>query len=146
MAIKITLTNSSQITNKVVTKSDQDVKINRIIYQYLRSLAKAKTIVVDVADNKVPKELVALFEEFNNKQLGLTISPEAEALDEYLGSLGDTTEFFYDKDIISIPAWLNIEEQSPFRNVVYQNTTAVDNVIYFDGVDTYNVVHRTGNS
>ncbi len=142
MAVKVVLTNRSQETNSL-TSSGQDgkIRVNRIVYQGLRSLAKNKTILEDYDNNKIPKELMELYDKFTTLTNGGTVDIETQALDEYLGSLGVDQTYEYVKDIIDIDAWMDVGAQALFRNVVDDSTGSTNNVI--ERTTGYNVIHNT---
>jgi hypothetical protein len=142
MAVRVVLTNKSQPEEglskfKTQPSIDETILMSREVYQYLRSRAKGKTLSL----SNVPTELALLFDEFTKIQRGLPVSAEIRKLDEYLGTLGLTEEYYYVKDIIDIDQWLDVKAQDPIRNVASDGL----NVIYTDKLGiTYNVVHSTG--
>jgi len=148
MAIKVTLGNASQITDRLtVDIGVQDhIKMSRGIYQYLRSLKNAREIIKDVDEEKVTKELIELLTIFNDKQDGEIIEEGFEELDEYLGSLDKTVDYYYTKDVVDVIPWIEAIYQAPTRNVVYDNNGITENVVYRDGSNVYNVAHRVNNS
>jgi hypothetical protein len=148
MAVRVVLTNKAQPEEglsklKSNVSIDETVLMSREVYQYLRSLAKNKVLVDTETSGKLPVELVDLFDEFTKIQYGEEVSAAVKKMDEYLGHLGLTEDYYYTKDIIDIDPWIHYTEQEPIRNVVYDDNGLVYNVTYVDKGITYNVVHDT---
>jgi len=142
MAITVRLGNRSQETSKLASiGEDAEVKVSRIVYQGLRSLVQNKHILDDYNNGLIPKELVALYEDFNKMLNGETVDVEIQKLDEYLGSLGIDQDYAYLKDTIYVEPWIEYIDQLPSRNVVDDSTGIVNNVI--DRTTGYNVIHNT---
>jgi len=146
MSVKIILTNKAQQVGEVTSGNVDTLYLNRLVYQELRSLAKNKNIIDRVNTKSMPNELMTLFGNFDKILNNEEVDESIKNLDEYLGSLGVTTEYMYTKDIINIPNWVEVEQQDPYRNVIHANSAGTEyNVIYNDGSEDFNVVHRTGN-
>ncbi len=147
MAVKVVLTNRSQeVGNLTSSGQDTKVRISRIVYQGLRSLAKNKIILDDYDNGKLPKELMDLYDKFAALTNGTNTEIEIETLDEYLGGLGKIQEYHYKKDIISIPPWIDVKEPSEYRNVITHLTDIngnEQNVIASISGQDYNIIHRT---
>ncbi len=142
MAVRVVLTNRSQETgNLSKIGTDGSVRVNRIVYQGLRSLAKNKTISADYTAGLIPRELVELYEEFSKINDGDSSNTEMVKLSEYLGLLGIEQEYEYKKDRIGVAPWIEYTDQLSTRNVVAGNLTPPDNVI--DRATGYNVIHNT---
>ena len=146
MAIRVTLTNKSQQTNKLAksnTTSSSDIQMSRFVYQQLRSHVKSKQILDNYNNGLLPQEFMSLLEDFNKLQSGEVVSPAMVLLDEYLGSLGDTTTYHFTKDIINVEPWVSTFSQEPTRNVVHEIDGVTYNVIANISGTDYNVVHAT---
>ena len=120
MAIKVTLRNPSQITSKVVSSATGKLILNRSIYQRLGSLTNNKTILDDYNNGRLPEEFVRFLDRMDTISDDTIISdPEILLLDEYLGSLGVTVEYFYSKDTVDIPQWIaDFGTQTEYRILV----------------------------
>ena len=120
MAIKVTLRNPSQITSKIVPSATDKLILNRSIYQRLRSLINNQTILDDYNNGRLPGEFVRLLDRMDTISDDTIISdPEILLLDEYLGSLGVTVEYFYSKDTVDIPQWIaDFGTQTEYRILV----------------------------
>ena len=128
MAIKVTLRNPSRVTIRSPKEDVVDeAKFDRTFYQYLGSLVKAKTLVEDYNNNKLPLEYRRFLDDMNTLYLkknypvlgvDLKVKPGIEKLDEYLGSLGLMEDYPYSKDAVNIPAWLQIDSQPEYRVLV----------------------------
>ena len=142
MAITVRLGNRSQETSKLASiGEDTSVKVSRIVYQGLRSLVQNKHILDDYNNGLIPKELVALYEDFSKINNGETVDIEIQKLDEYLGSLGVNQDYVYFKDTIYIEPWISASSQFFSRNVIDDSTGTTNNVI--DRNTGYNVIHNT---
>jgi len=128
MAIRVRLTNKSQVTKKQSEQSsqpstDNTLIMSRALYQRLGSLVANKTILDDYNNGKLPKEYVEFLdacEDINFNQsfpdaAQRTVEPNWSLLDEYLGDLGTISEYAYSKDLVNIPEWLSSTEQSEYR-------------------------------
>jgi len=145
MAIKVTLTNKAQRTTNLATEvPNEPLRMDRIVYQGLRSLTKNKHIPQSVADDQIPSELMELFTEFDKMSMGETVPEYVKRIDEYLGSLGVFEEYHYEKDIVDIPPRVTVFSQSPNRNVVTGNKNNKQNIVFQHGGTIYNVIHKTG--
>lgn len=145
MAVRIVLTNKSQPTLGLVeasTTSHNDVQMNRLVYQQLRSLAKNKTISSDYDNGLLPKAFINLVEEFEKKHQGESVDDSINKLDEYLGSLGLTEEYPFSKDRVNIAQWATSGGGSSTRNVISAADSGDNVIITVDGID-YNVVHNS---
>lgn len=122
MAVKIVLKNSSQSFNDDYTsaRDPEIIRMSRIVYQNLGSLVKNKTIVKNADYQNEFEKIMYLMDENN-----ITADSTLEAIDEYLGSLGITETYPYEKDYNNIPAWADISGESPERNVVHLDDNKV---------------------
>jgi len=138
MAIKVVLSNPSQITSRTPdTQIMGTTKMSRATYQYLGSLIQNKGLIErDINGNIVggtytdmdlPLEYIRVLDELNDLFLktnyplfygDLVIAEGTIELDEYLGSLGITEDYPYSKDAVNIPVWLSATESSPERQLV----------------------------
>jgi len=133
MAFRVRLGNPSKTTRKNVTLKEQpsvpeetSIKMSRIIYQNLGSLAKNKTILEDYENGRLSDEMVDLLNEMNliylHKFYDLSEStpiPEAsnevKELDRYLGTLGLTDDYRYSKDKFAMNDFLTYTTQAEVR-------------------------------
>ena len=141
MGIKVTLGNAAKVTRRTPLVTDKEttepsLKIDRRTYQYLGSLVKNKTLLENYLNGTLPREYIKLLDELNvlyenNKGLSdpQPVAEGVEELDAYLGSLGVTDTYPYEKDIQNISAWMQIEDRAPYR--VLTDTT--DNTYLVDG-------------
>lgn len=141
MAIKVTLGNTAKVTTRTPSvagggSTKINLKIDRRTYQYLGSLVRNKTLLEQYNNGTLPKEYVRLLDELNvlyENNKGLSIpQPVAEGikeLDEYLGTLGVTEVYPYEKDMLNISPWMAIDDRAPYR--VLTDTT--DNTYLMDG-------------
>ncbi len=147
MAIKVVLTNKSQQTQTITTVRDTDsLSVSRIFYQYFRSLTKAKVILEDYNNNKIPLELREIIDKFNVKSQEKITDENIKLLDKYLGNLGETQEYHYKKDMVNIEPWLDVETKSEFRNVISkQLDTSMKNYNVVTSVagQDYNIIHKS---
>ena len=128
MAIKVTLSNASQVTRRTPTVQDADtVEMSRATYQKLGSLLKNKTLLTQYENNELVGEYKRILDELNDlyikhnyPELGKDIVVKAgiAELDEYLGSLGIGIDYPYAKDALDIPAWLEGSSQTEYRILV----------------------------
>ncbi len=149
MAVKITLSNASQITLREPTlNEDNNIKFSRIFYQYLGSLVKNKTLLDDYDNNKLPleyrrflDEMNVLYMKFNYPELtqDLVVKSGIIELDQYLGELGLTEKYPYSKDAIDIPSWLKAEAQEEYRQLVDE----ADMTYLVDSTDDTRLVYYT---
>ena len=116
MAIRVTLNNPSRITKRSPDEAGEGLGVSRMIYQNHGSLIKNKTIAADYDAGKLNGEYKRILDELNALYLvknyptladGITLAPNIEAIDEYLGNLGLTQEYHYAKDTVDIPNWLD---------------------------------------
>ena len=135
MAIKVRLSNYGQITKRSPSGS---ITMSSYTYQALGSLVMARTLTSSYENGKLPGEYMRLLDELNALFLkrnypevhgDIVIAEGIEDLDEYLGSLGTTKEYPYVKDVINVPAWVNIEDRAEYRYLI--NTS--DNTVLMDG-------------
>ena len=141
MAIRVVLTNKAQQTTELANTSNltnNDIQLSRLVYQYFRSLAKNKTILFDYDNGLIPKELVKILDSFSEIQEGIEVSTAMQKLDEYLGELGVDTDYFFNKDIISIEDWFNHTDPAAARQVI---DTTNNVVIDIDGTN-YNIMYK----
>ena len=140
MGVKIFRRSSSAKTRGDVLFKGDEIGFNREIYKKLGNRTFCKTLTVDSANtsfNRFMLDLVAYDE------TGIA-TPEIVAMDDYLGSLGLSEDYPFIDDKYETPGFtVENNKQSPIRNVISDNIID-DNVIYFDGLDTYNVVYHTG--
>lgn len=122
MAIKVKLGNSSSVTGPNTSVSvDNRLKFPRIVYQRLGSLANNKTLLEDYNNGTLPEDLVDILEKLNvyhNEKYYIsttTTDDSIKLLDEYLGSLGNTETYPYEKDSVNIGEWIDIEAQPTYR-------------------------------
>jgi len=128
MAIKVTLSNASQVTRRTPTVQPTGmVKMSRATYQKLGSLIKNKTITTQYENNELAGEYKRVLDELNDLYLkynypelakGIAIKDGIVELDEYLGSLGIDTDYPYTKDTLDIPTWLESTDQTEYRILV----------------------------
>jgi len=129
MAVKVTLQNPSRITRRSPNSNTttSTPKFDRAFYQYLGSLVKNKTLLDDYQNEVIPLEYRRLLDEMsdlctkrNYPLLGadIVIEEGIVALDEYLGTLGIDLTYPYEKDIVNISAWLEINSQTEYRILV----------------------------
>lgn len=124
---RITLTNKSQVTRKTVSQGTGDkLLLSRGVYQYLGSLKNCKNIVYDYDNGNIPGEIKEFIDRMSEIYDG-TASSDIVAIDEYLGSLGETEHYPYSKDATNIPAWVGIGDRVQTRYLVDG-----DNVIMFN--------------
>ncbi len=140
MAVKVTLQNPSRITRRSPNSNTttSTPKFDRAFYQYLGSLVKDKTLLNDYENNAIPLEYRRMLDEMNDLHIKKNypilgsetiIKDGIIALDEYLGSLGVDLTYPYEKDVVNIPAWLDVIEQAEVRVLVdmSDNTYLTDN-------------------
>ena len=138
MAIKVVLNNSSQQTSGFgIVGQDTGFRMDREIYQDLMSLAKNKNILADYEAGKLSKRSVELYEQFDRIYRGLDVDNAISEIDNYLGALGISENYFYSKDCVDIPAWFSYTDQAPTRNVINQTGNIIDRNT------GYNVIHNT---
>ena len=138
MAIKVTLSNASQVTRRTPTVQDVDtIKMSRATYQKLGSLLKNKELIIrgidgsitggTYTDNELIGEYRRILDELNDlyikryyPELGkdIVIKDGIVELDEYLGTLGVGIDYPYAKDTLDIPAWLHVDSQTEYRILV----------------------------
>lgn len=124
MAIKITLTNSARITRKTPISNDGKLIFPRHIYQRLSSLIANKTILADYNAGTLPKEYIDFLDELNKVSTG-NATEAINDLNMYLGTLGVTNEYPYNKDTVDIPVWFQAEGSTPIRSVAL----GIDNIV-----------------
>ena len=131
--IRVTLRNPSKGQTPVNGVTD-DINMDRVIYQYLGSLVKNTNLSSDYTSGKLPPAYMKFLDKFNDINIvktnngDLSQIPELSTwvtLDKYLGSLGISEEYLYDKDRVDIPAWLAIGTQGPYRVLVIEDTLEV---------------------
>ena len=125
MAVKVTLTNKSQIVTPTSSGSGNKLHMARSIYQQLGSLVKNKAIVESYNNGILPAEYKELLDKFNEiDQLRRSGSVLPDDLlpyaltDEYLGDLGVIQEYPYLKDVIELKNWLSGEGLDVYRILV----------------------------
>ena len=137
MALKVRLTNASRVLDVPVTSDATTLRMPRSVYQKLGSLIKNKTLLADYLANKLSPEyakilydLGVLYDKkyYNN---ALEVSVDIVALDEYLGALGSTEEYPYDKDAQSIAPWVGLDSRAAYRVL----STSNGSEILVDGAD-----------
>ena len=138
MAVKIILSNASQVTSREPTlDEDNNVKFSRMFYQHLGSLVKNKTLLDDYNSGKLAPEYVRFLNDMNDLFLkrnypllatDIVLEEAVTATDEYLGDLGITQDYHYSKDAVNIPAWIDSYRQSEYRILMdtSDNTYLVD--------------------
>jgi len=146
MATRVILTNPSRSTRRLPSTSESgDLLLSRNMYQQLSSLIQNRKLSTLYASGSLSGEYMRLLDELNNIYLkqtdpvlnaGIVLADNIEALDAYLGSLGETNEYQYGKDIQDIPVWVGVTAQEPTRNVV----DGLNNVV----LTADNIVHSTG--
>ena len=131
--IRVTLRNPSKGQSPANGTTD-NISMDRVIYQYLGSLVKNTNLSSDYASGKLPPAYMKFLDKFNDINIiktnngDLSQIPELDTwvtLDKYLGSLGISEEYLYDKDRVDIPAWLDIGIQEPYRVLVIEDTLEV---------------------
>jgi len=127
MAVKVVLTNASRVTKRLPEQEsdlNEDIRINRNTYQQLGSLAQNKTLVTLYNEGKLAAEYIRLLDELNDLYIvknypelasEITLADYIEELDEYLGSLGVSIEYEYEKDKVNISPWLAVDRRTPTR-------------------------------
>ena len=133
MAYSIVLSNPSHntdITPKSLSADDnENIKLDRVIYQYLGSLIKNKNLMNLYDANKIPLEYRKFLDEMNDlfmakeySEFGYDINDvkkEIIMLDQWLGALGQTEEYSYSKDWINVKDWIDSSfENEPIRVLV----------------------------
>ncbi len=126
MPVKVKLSNASRITKRT-PEALSAVGMSRLTYQMLGSRVQCRTLVEDYNNGNLPKEYIRLLDELNDLYLtinypelaaGIVVREGIAELDSYLGSLGITEDYPYDKDAVNIPAWLSIDTQPEYRHLV----------------------------
>lgn len=132
MPIKITLTNSSRVTRKEPISINGKLIFPRHIYQRLSSLVANKTILADYEAGTLPKEYMEFLDELNKINTG-NATDAINELNVYLGALGTTETYPYEKDGINISPWFESGEvATTTRNVVHNGINVVngtDNIV-----------------
>jgi len=140
--IKVKLANPSKISKSdtTLTTDDQSVVVSRSIYQNLGSLLKNKTLTDSYENGPIPDEYKKFLDQMDDLFLKLNypalavdivVDPAIEEVDEYLGELGILQDYFYEKDTVNIPQWLDTLDIEPVR-VLYDES---DNTYLVDGSD-----------
>lgn len=112
MAVRITLTNKSQVTRRTASVgSDSGIMLDRAVYQYLGSLNNCKTLIADYNAGKIPPEVIDFLDRMNLLASGDMSDSSVVAIDEYLSKLGISEHYPYSKDSVNIPLWVNIESR-----------------------------------
>jgi len=163
MAITVRLTNKSQITRpETDIASDDSLLFSRAIYQILGSLIRNRematkdvdTGVITIDWDKLPPAYAEFAEEMDRlwkhtfyPELVIAQGipaplPSTVLANEYLGDLGITTTYAYSKDIVNIPSWIDITEQSEYRVLIDDS----DNTYLTDTNGTEILVSYTRNT
>ena len=135
MAITVRLVNKSQVTRPEASLgSDDDLLFSRGIYQILGSLTRNRDMATVETDGSItihwellPPEYEVFVVEMDRlwqhtfyPELAVSQNiplptPATIKANEYLGNLGVTQEYFYSKDVVDIPAWVDTDGQTEYR-------------------------------
>jgi len=115
---RVILGNSSRNTKSGDIVVKDSIRISREIYQKLGSFVKNKQLSTEYTLGSVTGSYKEFLDNMDNLFLGKPCIDGTKEIDEYLGSLGVTHEYPYNKDTLSINAWIDIETRSPYRYLI----------------------------
>jgi len=153
MAIKVRLTNKSQGTKPGVdsftgSKLDDNILLDRNIYQRLSSLTKNKNILAEYNAGTLPPAYVEFLDRMDTLLIALNSNePNTQIADSdiliinaYLGSLGETEQYAYSKDWVQVKDWIAIGiPQTEYRVLVDES----DNTYLTDSNGTEVLIEYT---
>ncbi len=121
-------------------QANDDLILDRVTYKKLSSLT----------DNKIIQNPTGKDSEYDRFLLdmdtilkGTNTDAGVALLDQYLGNLGVTIDYPFRDDTYGIESWIDVEDQSPTRNVIADISGVIYNVIAEEGGTDYNVIHDT---
>ena len=133
MPFKVILGNPSVTTDRSPedhsSAKHKTLGMERIFYQKLGSLVSNRKLDILYAENKIPLEYRRFLDDMNELYLIYANDPNAShiddvregivKIDDWLGTLGDTDEYPYQKDWMNVVDWLEAPEyQSKYRVLV----------------------------
>ncbi len=133
-------------------EGEDRVLMPRFIYSKLGNHTNQKSItLVDMkTESNEYKFFMMEMERLSDMlELGEEISSDYDnivELDAYLGELGMQTLYPFDDDIYGVPAWIDVEAQNEYRNVITYLTDVYgneQNIITSINSKDYNIIHRT---
>ncbi len=115
-----------------------DLVIDRTVYRKMSSLTDNKILQNPTGkDSKFDRFLL----DMEDIHRGKLVDAEVSYLDQYLGNLGDGTEYPFIEDMYIVSPWLNENTQYAYRNVIDKMLDTDRNVI--DRDTGSNVIHTT---
>ncbi len=127
-------------------KKTDELLLDRLIYRKIGSLTDNKSIVTPPEkDGDFHRWLLDMNNLHNHKYYpNLTAdepipTPDIEALDEYLGTLGQTELYPFDEDTYKVEPWVDIEDQVAYRvlvdetdNTYLTDSAGVEVLVYYN--------------